>query len=173
MRIIVTRSEKNLSALARRLFTIEGPHAAAAERKAITALRRANPSLLPSGTLSEGAPIVVPDVEGLASPTTAAAPTADVLKEMAKELRTALARVNEALEEARTGQKKALESDASDLKDYGRELKAMGDIVAERLAAVDKAVKRRAKELSERHKLDDQAVSQLGKDLDGLLKALG
>ncbi len=171
MKIIATRAEHNLSELARRLFKIEGPHATAAERKAVAALRHENPHLRPGGALVEGMPIVVPNVEGLE---VSAAPVAafDFAKTGAAELRAALAGLDGMLEAAHAEKLKEEDAAARDLKQHGRELNSVDPAVKERVTVAQQAAKRRAKDLAERRKLDQQALARLLKDSEILTKVL-
>ncbi len=172
MRILTTHAEANLTELARHLFKIEGPHAVAEERKAIAALRHANPHLRAGAKLAEGAPIVVPDIEGLGDiPSPAVA--VDLSKEHVKELRTALTRAGEALKSAHDQELNDEKAEATSLRILADDLDNPDEAVARRLAAVEQAGRRRVKELAERRKLHQQALARLGKDLEVLMKALG
>src|SRR5262245_38303531 len=116
MKLHTTQSEGNLNELARRLFKIEGPGADDAEKKAVEALKRANPQLRGEGALPKEAPIVVPDVEGL-KPASKAGANVNLPDDTAKQLKRSLDLVETTLAES---QEKRISDEKNLLKDLER-----------------------------------------------------
>ena len=171
MNIIAIRKEKTLAELAQSLFKAEAGEGRSVDRKALAALRKANPDVASTGTLAEGTPIVVPEVEGLRP--NPAADRGFNLSANAADLVALLSRLTDHLENASAQRLKQEETQARELKEHARELTAAGPEVKKRVEAAQRAAKQRTKDLADEQKLNTNDLKHLKKDLDLFSKSLG
>src|SRR5262245_13697719 len=140
MDIRTTNAEQSLAQLADLLFQTDGSKAKTA--RAVAALRRANPQLSPDKELPAGTPVLVPPVGGL-KPTPRSAPTPAAMKQNVDELRSALARVGEALAAARRENRREDQGMIDLMKENARALGTLGKDVPALLKGIADATKKR------------------------------
>ncbi len=171
MRVTVARGDSNLTDLAHRLFDIGSDTDSAVAREVVRALRAANPHLPPRARLPEGALVVVPEVETARSAAMDPA-TAVMGGEWVEELAAALKQAGAELETSMERQLQREEAFEETLGQHDRELQTMGPNVAEGLARIREAAKKRRAELGERRRAVREALGLLGNDLQVLARAV-
>ena len=172
MRFAMLKGERNLSDLVGRLFQIKGPRAKALAREAEAALLRDNPHLRHLRTVPEGTVIVVPDVADV-NPAEEARPVGDVAGEMIGKVRRALDAFRPALEASITRQTEEATKTLELLK--SEELVALArkePALKERLPKIAEEATARLKEAKALKTVHEQALAQIQRDLDDLIKRL-
>jgi hypothetical protein len=172
MKIITYQGERNLSELAKRMFSIRGQKAGELSRKAEAAILEANPRLKDLKNVPEGTLLVVPDVPGVAAG--GADPGFTLGKEMVAQLRHALSGARAAIERSADSEvKQAKETTAlvksREIKDS---VKGQPDL-ASRLPRIAEESNARVKDAESLKSARTQALDQLEKDLESVAALLG
>jgi MoxR-like ATPase len=171
MKLHATKSEKSLNELARRLFKIEGT-GSAAEKKAVEALKTANPQLRGGGALPKNAPVVVPDVKGLKASPEAAEGGVNLGDETAAEIKAAMELTAAALKTSFSEQDKAEKLMLKDLDRISSEGGTDSDI-KKRVAAALEASGKRVELSKARRAIKQKALERLRDDSSELLDSIG
>ena len=167
MDIITAKEKTTLAELARRLFASDPDNAKAVERKAIAALRKANPHLKPNESLPEGAPVLVPQIDG--AKRAAGRSKGIEFASKASELKRALATLEDLLQKSWEQREQQEQSAAEDLKLHTREFSPE---MKKQVRVVQEAATRRKKEGTEERKQQQQALIRLKKDFQQISKVL-
>lgn len=172
MRFATLKGERSVSELAGRLFRLRGPGMGARAREVETALVRANPQLRDLERLPEGVMIVVPEIADV-EPAEEARPVDVGASAVVGEVRRVLGDVRTALGAAAANHAAEATETLNLLK--SRELKALAGTtpgLSERLPRIADAAHERLKEAKATQAFQEQALAQLERDLDDLMKRL-
>jgi hypothetical protein len=169
MRILTTARESSLRDLAHSLFEIKGPTAAADEKRAIDALRAANPQLSARAKIPARTPLTVPDVEKL-KPGAEAPESADLRDDLIKQLKEAISSVGQVLEAEHDQAQEEDNAEMRQLKEHTKELTAADKSVGDRLKQIQEGAAQRKHRRTEQREIEKRGLAQLRKDLDTLLQ---
>jgi hypothetical protein len=163
-------ANEDISALARRLYR---PASAEAQRDAERTLLKANPHLAESAARVPGAVVIVPEVPG-AAPSAEARSEGELLAPILQAARDRLGEVSEALratiDSRRATVKATLDQIGSaQIQRLVREEPQLREV----LTNVSNEAKTEAKEIEALERLQQQALIELGKDMDELLRTVG
>jgi hypothetical protein len=170
VRFATLAADEDVAALARRLYRPTTPEA---QREAERALLEANPQLAESAARTPGTIVVVPDLPGL-SPTAEVRGEGELVAPILQAARDRLGEVTETLRATLDSRRASVKATvdqigSADFKRLLREEPALKDVFAD-VAAQAKA---ETAEVEALDKLAQQAVGELGQDLDALIKAFG